>query len=106
MNARATILKSAKPISGTVDDRLFQDARVSPTEYRFDGLVPGVYQIEVDFAELQKRAPGTRIFDVIAELNNILLPSHDITYEVGNFTADVHVFYVTVTDGQLNLRFV
>lgn len=46
------------------------------------------------------------MFDVIAELNNILLPAHDIAFEVNNLTADDHIFYLTVTDGQLNLRFV
>ena len=98
--------KSTKPIAGTNDDKLYQTFRQSPTEYRFDGLVAGTYEVDLRFAELDKRASGTRIFDVIAELNNTLLPAHDITYEVGSFTADNHVFYVTVTDGQLNLRFV
>lgn len=105
-NAQATVLKTAKPIAGTDDDAMFQDARTKPTEYRFDGLPNGVYQIEVRFAELQNRATGTRLFDVIAEVNDVLLPAHDIVSEVGTFTADVHVFFVEITDGQLNLRFV
>lgn len=105
-NNRGTVLASNKPIAGTEDDPLFQDARSNPTEYRFDVPVAGVYQIELDFAELQRRVAGTRLFDVIGELNNLLLPSHDIVAEVGRETADIHTFYLTITDGQLNLRFV
>ena len=33
-------------------------------------------------------------------------PAHDIACEVGTLTADQHVFFVPVTDGQLNVRFV
>jgi hypothetical protein len=42
---------------------------------------------------------------VIAE-TGLLLPAHDVAGEVGILAADQHVFFVTVTDGQLNLRFV
>jgi subtilisin family serine protease len=105
-NKKAPVLSTKKPIAGTDDDPLFQVARTDPIEYRFDGLVPGVYQIELRFAELQSRNAGTRIFDVIAELNNFLLPAYDIVYSVGNFTADTYVFYLVINDGQLNLRFV
>ena len=42
---------------------------------------------------------------MIAE-QTLLLPAHDIVGEVGTLTADQHVFFVTVTDGQLNLRFI
>jgi hypothetical protein len=104
-NPRGAVLASNKPIAGTEDDPLFQDARTNPTEYRFDVPVDGVYQIELDFAELQRRAPGTRLFDVIGELNDILLPVHDITAEVGRESADIPTFYLEITEGQLNLRF-
>ncbi|MCI0689238.1 MAG: carboxypeptidase regulatory-like domain-containing protein [Sporichthyaceae bacterium] len=94
-----------KPIAGTTDDILFQNLRRDPVDYRFDNVPNGVYEIDVRFAEIGKRKPNTRLFDVIAE-QNLLLPAHDIAGEVGTFTADQHVFFVTVTDGQLNLRFI
>ncbi|MGH8837320.1 MAG: carboxypeptidase regulatory-like domain-containing protein [Actinomycetes bacterium] len=96
---------TTKPIAGTTDDILYQNLRVDPVEYRFDGLPNGVYEIDVRFAELDKRKPNTRLFDVVAE-SSLLLPAHDVAAEVGSLTADQHVFFVSVADGQLNLRFV
>jgi Malectin domain len=104
-NPAATMASTKKAISGTEDDPLYQTQRVNPTEYRFDGLPNGTYQVELGFAELTPRAPGTRSFDVIAE-NTVLLSLHDVAAEVGSLAADQHTFTVQVTDGQLNLRFV
>jgi Malectin domain/Viral BACON domain len=97
--------RTSRPISGTEDDPLYQAQRVDPAEYRFDGLPSGAYQIDLGFAEVSTRQPGTRLFDVIAE-NTVLLPAHDVAGEVGSFAADNHTFRVQVTDGQLNIRFV
>jgi hypothetical protein len=94
-----------KPISGTLDDRLYQDLRQRMTEYRFDGLPNGVYEVDLRFAEIARTNPGRHLFDVIIE-GNTVLPAHDIAAEVGSFAADDHVFYVVVTDGQLNIRFI
>ena len=96
---------TTQPIAGTTDDVLYQNLRVDPVEYRFDGLPAGVYEVDVRFAELDKKKPNARLFDVIAE-SGLLLPAHDVSGEVGILAADQHVFFVTVTDGQLNLRFV
>jgi hypothetical protein len=104
-NPAATKAATKKAISGTEDDPLYQTQRVSPGEYRFDGLPAGAYQLELGFAELTLRAPGTRLFDVIAE-NTVLLSSHDVAAEVGSLAADQHTFTVQVTDGQLNIQFV
>ena len=93
------------PIAGTLDDPLYQDARRGMVEYRFDGLPLGVYQVELRFAEIQKQKPGRRLFDVTAE-GLVLLLAHDISGDAGLFAADDHIFYLTVTDGQLNLRFI
>ena len=81
------------------------DARRGMVEYRFDGLPLGVYQVELRFAEIQKQKPGRRLFDVTAE-GLVLLLAHDISGDAGLFAADDHIFYLTVTDGQLNLRFI
>ena len=91
-------------IAGTADDPLYQKARTQQVEYRFDGLPAGVYQIELRFAEIENRKPGKRIFDVTAEGTTLLL-GFDIASEVGGLKADDKTFFVTVTDGQLNLRF-
>jgi len=94
-----------KNIGGTTDPTLYRTDRRGSIEYRFDGLPNGVYQLELKFAELQNQKPGQRLFDVIAE-STLLLPALDISAEVGKFFADDKSFFLPVTDGQLNLRFV
>jgi hypothetical protein len=36
----------------------------------------------------------------------MVLTFHDIALEVGSFAADNHTFFVVVTDGALNVRFI
>lgn len=45
------------------------------------------------------------MFDVVIE-GQTVLANHDITAEVGRFTADSHTFTVQVSDGQLNIGLV
>jgi N-acetylneuraminic acid mutarotase len=104
-NSSSHTFSTRRAIGGTDDDKLYQSQRQDPTEYRFDGLPNGMYEFDLRFAELQNRQPGTRLFDVIIE-NNLVLPSHDVAGEVGGFYADQHVFFMPVTDGQANIRFV
>ena len=102
---QSSILSTRKPISGTIDDPLYQDLRLRMQEYRFDGLPNGVYQVDLRFAELARTNPGRHLFDVIIE-GNTVLPAIDIAAEVGSLAADDKVFFVVVTDGQLNIRFI
>jgi len=104
-NTSSSVRTTNRAISGTTDDKLFQSQRQTPAEYRFDGLPNGVYEVDLRFAELMNRRAGTRLYDVIIE-GNFALPAHDTVGEVGTFAADQHVFFVSVTDGQLNIRFV
>jgi hypothetical protein len=102
---RTTTARTNKPISGTLEDPLYQDQRVNILEYRFDGLPAGIYQVELLFAEVKQTQPGKRMYDVLIE-GNMVLYAHDTALEVGSFAADDHIFYLPVTDGQLNIRFV
>lgn len=104
-NSSSSVRMTNRAISGTNDDKLYQSQRQTPTEYRFDGLPNGVYEVDLRFAELMSRRAGTRVYDVLIE-GNFALPAHDTVAEVGTFAADQHVFFVPVTDGQLNIRFV
>jgi len=104
-NARSSVGRTARPIAGTDDDPLYQSQRRSPIEYRFDHLPMGIYEVDLLFAEIQPIGPGQRLFDVIIE-GSLVLPALDIAGEVGTFTADRHVVFVSVIDGQLNIRFV
>jgi subtilisin family serine protease len=97
--------KVKNAIGLTDDDPLYQDERRGAMEYRFDGLPNGMYQLELRFAELQRSRAGQRQFDVIAE-GNLILPSLDVSADVGLFNADDKSFFIPVTDGQLNVRFV
>jgi subtilisin family serine protease len=101
----SSVMTSNRPISGTDDDPLYQNLRRSMFAYRFDGLAPGVYQVELRFAELRRVRPNTRLFDVVLE-NTLVLPAHDIALEVGSFAADDHSFFIRVTDGTLDVRLI
>ncbi|MER7334733.1 carboxypeptidase regulatory-like domain-containing protein, partial [Micromonospora sp. NPDC000119] len=96
---------TTRAISGTDDPALFQNAREGMYEYRFDNVPNGVYTVELGFAEVSSSKPGQRVFDVLAEGNEVL-PSLDIAYEAGAYAAVTRTYTVTVTDGVLNVRFV
>jgi hypothetical protein len=102
---RVNTASTKQAIGGTDDPALYQTARRGQTEYRFDGLPTGTYQVNLKFAEIQNYKAGQRLFDVIIE-NNLLLPALDISGEVGKNYADDKTFYLPVTDGQLNVRFI
>jgi hypothetical protein len=99
----STAVSTTDPIDGTADQKLYQTAREGAYEYRFDGLANGVYQVQLDFAELSWADPNTRLFDVVLE-RQLELPALDIAGEVGGFAALPYTFNVTVTDGALNVR--
>ena len=40
-----------------MDDPLYQDLRRGMSEYRFDGVPNGAYQVELRFAELSNGGP-------------------------------------------------
>jgi subtilisin family serine protease len=92
-------------ISGTTDPKLYQSQRVDPYAYRFDGVPNGVYQVDLRFAELDNVRAGKRVFDVVFE-NELLLPAHDIFYEVGRYAAEAKTFFIEVTDGRADLRLI
>jgi hypothetical protein len=92
-----------RPIAGTQDDPLFQNARVGQYNYRFEGLPDGTYEIELELAEIQRRLPGERLFDVTAD-STTLLTGYDIAEDVGLDTAVSHRFTVDVNDGVLRIR--
>lgn len=88
-----------KDIAGTDDDAMYKNQRAGMAGYRFDNLPAGVYQVELNFAELRgTMAAGKRVFDV--SLNGTtVLPNYDMVAAVGALTADRHEFFVTVSEG-------
>jgi hypothetical protein len=93
------------PIGGTLDDPLYQDARISAMTYRFTGLPPGVYQVELNFAEIQNKNPGLRVFDVT--VNGMpYVTGLDISSLVGkNYALDRSQFWTPV-GGEINVQFI
>ncbi|MGH3659383.1 MAG: malectin domain-containing carbohydrate-binding protein, partial [Micromonosporaceae bacterium] len=101
---RSHTLSSNAEITGTSDDSRYQSLRRDMYEYRFDGLADGTYTVELDFAELEPVAPDKHLFDVHVEDTEVLR-NFDVAYHGGSYAAVSRTFTVTVTDGQLNVRF-
>ncbi|MGW0809649.1 S8 family serine peptidase [Nonomuraea sp. NPDC002799] len=95
---------TSRTISGTPDQTLFRTARESMLEYRFDNVPAGTYTVELDFADVKSTQIGRRVFDVLVE-GQLAIPALDLALEAGTYTAVSRQYTVTVTDGQLNLRF-
>jgi subtilisin family serine protease len=93
------VVTTTLPIGGTLDGRIYQDARTGRVEYRFEGLPAGTYAVDLRFAELQGLAPGQRVFDVIVQGDTAAsLTNHDIAALRGTLAADDRVVFVRVRD--------
>jgi hypothetical protein len=91
-------------IGGTVDDNLYQSARITPMTYRFTGLPAGIYQVELRFAEIQNKKPGQRQFDVIVNGAPYLI-AFDISALVGkNFALDRSLFVSVPASGEVSVQ--
>ena len=99
------MVSTTEAISGTNEQSLYQTQREGAYEYRFDGLGKGVYQVELNFAELGWTDPNSRLFDIIME-GKLVTPALDVAGEVGGFAALSQSTFVQVDDGALNVRFV
>jgi subtilisin family serine protease len=95
---------TGRAIAGTTDDGLYQDQREGMTAYRFD-VDEGTYRVDLRFAEIQRTKAGQRAFDVLIE-GEVALYRLDLVAEAGANTAYDRTFYVTVTDGHLDIDFV
>ena len=84
---------------------MYQTQREGAYEYRFDNVAKGIYQVELNYAELGWTDPNTRLFDVIIE-GRVVTPALDVAGEVGGFAALATSQFVQVDDGQLNVRFI
>ncbi|MBB5234091.1 NPCBM/NEW2 domain-containing protein [Deinococcus budaensis] len=87
-----------------------QTSGVPAGESAFAFAVPlpsGEYQVRLHFAELNKGAPGQRLFDVNLEGGAAELQDFDVFREAGGAgRAIVRTLPVTVRDGELNIDFV
>jgi N-acetylneuraminic acid mutarotase len=91
-------------IGGTVDDKLYQSARITAMTYRFTGLPAGRYQVELRFAEIQNKKPGQRQFDVIVN-GSPYLTALDISALVGkNYALDRSLFVNVPANGEVTVQ--
>ncbi|MEV6107974.1 malectin domain-containing carbohydrate-binding protein [Streptomyces sp. NPDC051940] len=99
------MLRTYKGVAATDERELFGTAAQGVAEYRFDALPDGVYEVELDFAEVSGTRPGRRVFDVLAE-GTRRLAGLDVARDAGGeFRALTRTFTVPVSDGRLNLEF-
>ena len=84
----------------------YESRRAAIEPYVDAVIANGIYEVELRFAELSARVDfGERLFDVIVE-DTLVLPAHDIAYEVGRYAADDNRFFVEVEDGRIDVRFI
>jgi hypothetical protein len=92
------------PIAGTDDDILYQSEHYGASVYRFD-VAPGIYAVQLKFAEIYASKVGQRIFDVQIE-GMAALSALDLFAVAGRYTAYDRTFTVEVTDGILDIAFI
>ncbi|MFJ8039719.1 S8 family serine peptidase [Kitasatospora sp. NPDC096147] len=102
---RSSTKDTRESITGTADQKLYQTAREGMYGYAFDKVPNGVYTVELDFAELERKSPNSRVFDVLIEDREVI-PNLDVALRSGTRTALTQSFTTTVTDGRLDVRFV
>ncbi|WP_460890337.1 S8 family serine peptidase [Promicromonospora xylanilytica] len=93
-------------VHGTTDDALFQSqraARHQDLSYRFDDVPEGTYAIDLGFAEIQRAAPGRRVFDVLVN-DSLTLYSYDPAGAIGRQTAGWHTATVEHAGGPLTVE--
>jgi len=100
--SKTTSTRSA--IGGTLDDPLYQNARITAMTYRFTGLPAGPYLVELKFAEIDNKRPGQRQFDVIVNGNPFLV-AFDIAALAGRNNALDRSLYVNIpASGEINVQ--
>jgi hypothetical protein len=100
--------KYAVPITGTIDDVLYQSEHYWAEGGSYIIDVPdGLYQVTLKFAEIFYGSyAGSRRFGVRAE-DAFVITSFDLFMEAGGrYIALDRQFVIQVMDGQLNLEFV
>jgi N-acetylneuraminic acid mutarotase len=94
-------------IAGTNNSPLYQNERsgVNGSSFSYEiAVAPGIYSINLSFAELYWQQAGLRAFDVDIE-GQSFLNDFDIFSQVGAKTALTKSTQVLVTDGILNINF-
>jgi hypothetical protein len=98
---------STEPISNTTADALYQTERFANTlRFVLPGIQPGIYTVELHFAETFHTGAGQRLMDVTIE-DDTVLDDYDIFAEAGGMNTAVieEIDGIEVSDGILNITF-
>lgn len=90
-------------ILGTEKDPLYQTQRIGLQRMLFP-LPAGAYRVTLHFAELERKAPGERVFGLAAN-GKILHPALDIANEYGHFRAAALSYSIRLDEPALSLEF-
>ena len=100
----SSVVKTTKNIRGTSDDPRYQDLRAGMTAYRFTAE-PGIYQVDLSFAEFAYTEPGQRVFNVTIEDERVLR-ALDVVEESGRVRQALDIpIIIEVFDGTLDIEF-
>ncbi|HEX5013824.1 MAG TPA: carboxypeptidase regulatory-like domain-containing protein [Candidatus Limnocylindrales bacterium] len=95
---------TATDIAGTTRDALYQDQRLDMSAYRF--TVPnGIYQVDLNFAEIEGADEGDRVFSVWLEGTGVMRNLDVVEASGGPNIAYDRTFLIEVTDGRLDISF-
>jgi hypothetical protein len=100
----SSVRTTTADVAGTDRDPLYQDLRLGMTAYRFS--VPnGTYKVDLSFAEIVLKKAGGRVFNVSLEGSPVLANLDVFAAAGGRNVALDRSFFVTVTDGVLDVGF-
>ena len=94
-----------QPISGTVDDALYQKVRYGSSFAYALPIANGTYTVVLHVAEIWFTGAGQRVFDVAAEGGVVVDNLDMLGGSAGQFAAVTQAVQTTVADGVLNLAF-
>ena len=98
------LMTTSHRVAGTSTPRLYRAARYGTFSYRFT-LQPGTYRVSLNLAEYTYRAPGKRVFAVVAN-GRTVAARVDAARAVGRLHAYRVRFAVAAPTGALVIRFV
>lgn len=96
---------TAAPITGTLDDTLYQTEHWGMSSYRFTAPA-GSYAVTLKFAEIYYNGSGKRVFNVNLEGTTTIASLDVFAAAGGRYIAYDRTFNVNVSDGILNIGFV
>jgi hypothetical protein len=102
-----SLYSTAAAISNTTQDQIYQSERWGNMQYSIPVPAPGLYAVDLHFAEIYFNATGARVFNISIENNQFTRTNLDLIAEYGqNNEANVmRADNITVNDGVLNITF-